>query len=371
MNAVLQTFLEMVRIDSPSGEEEAMRLYLEKRLSEHLIPFKVDKGGNLIADVPGNQCSHTNWLMLSGHMDVVPPCLGVKPVVTQEDGDTIITSDNTTVLGADDKAGLALILEMVIHSLNSDLPRPPIRLLFTTREEISLLGAKDVEPEDLKGVGFSVILDHTGDQGTIIHQAPALIEIQIECIGKAVHAGIQPEDGINAITLASRIINRFPVGRLDPDTTANIGTIEGGRAINVVPDRVKLIGEIRSHNPAIITQELDKLRQAIAEEMKAMPGSSVELKLIDQFPAYRVEPDHPGVQKVVEAARQAGLTPNLIRTNGGSDNNIFVNQGIPGVVLSACYIDPHSRQERVRMSEMTQGARFLLSIMEQFAHDSV
>jgi tripeptide aminopeptidase len=363
---LLAHFLEMVRIDSPSGEEDAMREYLAAHCLVRGWAHATDAGGNLIVEVPAIGCNHSSRLVLSGHMDVVPPCLGVQPQVTGTGDDRIITSDTTTVLGADDKAGLAVILEALEITSESQLPRPPIRLLFTTREETSLGGAKDLADNALDAQ-FAITLDHTGEQGTIIHQAPSYYEFTITCQGKSVHAGIMPEKGVSALMLATRIVDQLHLGRIDPLTTANIGFIEGGKATNIVPDQVVVRGELRGHDPDTLQQELDYIQSVVEQEAAAMAGASATVASMAQFYAYRIPEDDACLQRVVSAARQTGLTPKLIATNGGSDNNVFVHRGLPGVVLSAGYVAPHSLKEQVHLRELSQSTRFLVNILAAFA----
>jgi tripeptide aminopeptidase len=365
---LLQTFLDMVRIDSPSGEEDAMRDYLIGRVKAMGLSYQVDQGGNLIVEVPGHQCSHDRILVLSGHMDVVPPCHNIQPKVETVDGDRWISSDNTTVLGADDKAGLAPILESVFFAMQNNLPRPPLRLIFTTREETFLGGAKDLSDESLKA-HFAITLDHTGKQGVIINQAPSYIEFEAECRGKSVHAGIMPEQGINAIVFASKVIEHLHLGRVDECTTSNIGFFTGGKATNIVPDLAVIRGELRGHQPETLERELAHIQKTLAEVSASMPGTEYDFRHHVEFEAYQLDENHPGVRHVVSAARKTGLEPQFIRTNGGSDNNVFVKRGLPGVVLSAGYMEPHSLKERVRLSEMTLCSQFLLNILEGFAHD--
>jgi tripeptide aminopeptidase len=304
----------------------------------------------------------------------VPPCLNIQPVLTRQAADPssgtsediIISSDNTTVLGADDKSGLAPILEAVFYALEHDLPRPPLRLVFTTEEETGLLGAKGLADTELKDADFAVTFDHTGEQGVIIHQAPTYIQFEIECLGVSSHAGMQPEKGVSAAILAAKVINRLHLGRLDAETTANIGTIHGGKADNVVPDRVVITGELRGHNRQRIEVEMAYIENVLAEESAAMPGSQCQWTHLVQFEGYAIPEDHPGISRVAHAARQIGLESKLIRTNGGSDNNVFVQRGLPGIVLSAGYVDPHALTENVSLIDMSVCTRFLLKIFEQF-----
>jgi tripeptide aminopeptidase len=365
---LLQTFLDMVRIDSPSGEEAAMRDYLIARVAEKGLAYQVDGGGNLIVEIPSHQAKHDRILVLSGHMDVVPPCHNIQPKVEEIGGDRLISSDNTTVLGADDKSGLAPILEAVFFSLENQLPRPNLRFIFTTREETALAGAKELADESLKAA-FAITLDHTGKQGVIINQAPSYIEFEIECQGKSVHAGIMPEQGVNAIVFAGKVIEKLHLGRLDEFTTSNIGFLTGGKATNIVPDLAVLRGELRGHQTETLQRELEHIEAVLAEVSQGMPGTSYTFKHHTLFEAYQLDETHPGVVNLVNAARKTGLEPSFMRTNGGSDNNVFVKRGLPGVVLSAGYMEPHSLKERVKLSEMTLCTEFLLTILDTFAHD--
>jgi tripeptide aminopeptidase len=366
---LLQTFLEMVRIDSPSGEEDALRAYLISRVMSRGLAHHTDAGGNLIVEVPAQGCAHERILVFSGHMDVVPPCHNIQPIVEELEGDRIIASDNTTVLGADDKAGLAPILEAVFFALEHQLPMPQLRLIFTTREEVFLAGAKDLSQESLNA-HFAITLDHTGKQGVIINQAPTYIEFEIECRGKSVHAGIMPEQGINAIVFASRVISQLRLGRIDENTTSNIGFLTGGKATNIVPDLATIKGELRGHDPLTLERELAYIEKTLADVTASLPGTGYKFHYQTHFDAYRLDENQAGVRHVVSAALKTGLQPQFIRTNGGSDNNVFVKRGLPGVVLSAGYMEPHSLKERVRLSEMSLCCQFLLNILETFANES-
>lgn len=368
---ILQTFLEMVRISSPSGAEEPMQRYLIKRLEKlkALCPeltYETDHYNNLIAELPAEQSSHGQTLVFSGHMDVVPPCLDVQPMLTEDGDDTIITSDSTTVLGADDKAGLTPILEAVTYSLQHKTPRPKLRLLFTVEEEIGLLGAKQLDQKWLKA-DFAITYDHTGEQGVIIHKATSHLHYTLTVHGKSVHAGIMPEQGINAIVFAANILKQFPQGRIDHETTANIGKISGGKGTNVVPDLVNVTGEVRGHNEATIEKTVQQMRDILKREHEAMPGTDYQFEIEHIYTCYQIPPEHPGIHNVQAAMGQCGLTPKLVTTNGGSDNHIFVEKGLPGVVLSAAYVAPHSLKESVRLSDMITCTELTLALMTTFA----
>ncbi len=364
---LLQTFLELVRLDSPSGQEGPVREYLEQRFTTLNLPYIADEEGNLIVRIPGNLSQSGLTLIMTGHMDVVPPCIGVKPVIEGDGDERLIRSSGDTVLGADDKSGLAPMIEALELSLKENLPRPDLIFLITTREELMLDGAKYIAPQQYAHADFVIALDHTGKQGTVIYEAPTYIMFKITVHGKSVHAGIMPEKGINAIQLLSQALDKIRFGKLDENTTSNLGFIKGGKATNIVPDLAIVEGELRGHDEARLQAELSQIEAVLRETIDPVEGASFEFTSEVCFEHYRTEPDHPQVQRVCKAVEATGLPINLIRTNGGSDVNIFTRQGVPGIVLSAGYMEPHSLTESVYLREMVTCTELMLAIWEQFA----
>ncbi|MBK8191113.1 MAG: M20/M25/M40 family metallo-hydrolase [Vampirovibrionales bacterium] len=367
-DAVLRTFLSLARLDSPSGAEGPVRDYLAQRLDALGVCHRTDATGNLIAEIPPSRCPHPVVLVVCAHMDVVPPCLGVQPQVCGEGDARWIQSDGTTVLGADDKAALAPILEALECSLACAAPRPAVRLIFTVEEETHLKGARQLDDDALRA-GFAITFDHTGPPGTLIQRAPFLTTFEITVRGRAAHAGIAPEEGLNAIVLAARVVTRLRQGRLEGETTANIGRIEGGKATNIVPDCVLISGEIRSYRPEAIQDELDCIERVLREETASMPGTSFLLTRERAFDGYAHAPDSPAIQRLTHIIESQGLTPAVIASHGGSDNNVFMTRGLAGVVLSAAMEAPHTVNERAHLTDMMQTARLLLAIWEDFARE--
>ncbi len=364
---LLQTFLELVRLDSPSGEEGPVREYLLQRIIALRLAPQVDQGGNILFHVPANRSKNALTLILTGHMDVVPPCIGVEPIVEGKGEDCLIRSSGNTVLGADDKSGLTPMLEALELSLNHKLPRPNLLFLFTTREEVMLNGAKEIAPSIYKDADLAIAWDHTGKQGTVIHEAPTYIKFKVTIHGKSVHAGIMPEKGINAIQILSWGIEKLKFGRLDENTTSNIGFIRGGKATNIVPDLAIAEGELRGHDEARLQEELTHLEKTFQEVVSRIDGASMEFKSEVCFHHYATDPSNPNVQRVLRAISSLGLPAHLMRTNGGSDVNVFAREGVPGIVLSAGYMEPHSLNERVYLKEMITCTQLILKIWEQFA----
>jgi tripeptide aminopeptidase len=365
---LLNTFLDLVRIDSPSGQEDPVREYLVGRIQALGSAYQVDNAGNLIVNIPANRSKSGLKLVLTGHMDVVPPCLGVNPVIKGEHDNRVICSSGNTVLGADDKSGLAPMLEALEFSLANDLPRPDLVFLFTTREEIMLCGAKEMDPGHYQDADFAIAFDHTGKQGTVIHEAPTYIRFEIRVHGKSVHAGIMPEKGINAIHILAWVLEKLRFGKLDENTTSNIGFISGGKATNIVPDLAIAEGELRGHDEARLQQELEMIEKTLHEVVDGIEGASFDFTHTVCFEHYQTPLTNPHVQRVASAMKALDLPVHFIRTTGGSDVNVFVKNGLPGIVLSAGYMEPHSLQERVPLRDMVTCTRLILSMMETFTH---
>jgi tripeptide aminopeptidase len=364
---LLQTFLELVRIDSPSGAEGPVREYIANRLDQLGLTYDTDAAGNLIVKIPGEHCESGLTLIMTGHMDVVPPCLGIEPIVEGKGEDCLIRSSGNTVLGADDKSGLAPMLEALELSLEHKLPRPNLIFLITTREEVMLQGAKEMDEQRYREADFAIALDHTGRQGTLIHEAPTYIKFKMTVHGKSVHAGIMPEKGINAIQILSWVLEKIEFGRLDENTTSNIGFIKGGKATNIVPDLAVADGEIRGHDETRLQNQLALIEKVLHDVVDPIEGASYELDSEVCFRHYLTDPQDHRVQRVVRAMESLELPVNMIRTNGGSDVNIFAERGIPGIVLSAGYMEPHSLNERVPLRDMITCTQLMLSIWEAFA----
>ena len=267
--------LELVRIDSLSRKERAIALRL-KEILEALggVVFMDDAGnavggevGNLVARFDGN-VPGAEAMLLSAHMDTVAPGEGVTPVV---DGD-VIRSDGTTVLGGDDKSGLAIILEVLQAVREEEVPHGHIDVVFTICEEVGLLGAKHLDL-GLVRAKTGLVLD-SDSIGFLITKAPAVNHLEFEVHGLEAHAGICPERGISAIQVAARGIAAMRLGRIDEDTTANLGLVSGGTAVNIVPNRVMLTGEVRSHDE----EKLERQTQAMVACLQdAAAGATLEL----------------------------------------------------------------------------------------------
>jgi len=348
---LLATFLELLRIDSPSREEQAIGKYLAERLSAMGLTAEIDDIGNVIAHMDGEG----EPLLLAAHMDNVMPCKGVVPVV--EDG--IVRSDGTTVLGGDDKAGVAIILEVLRMILERDLPHRPVEAVITVQEEIGLYGAKALDMAGLRA-RLGISLDAGGAPGSIIVSAPSQDSISAVVHGKAAHAGACPESGVSAIVIASEAVTQMKLGRIDEETTANIGLIRGGTATNIIPDRVELEGEARSRNEDKLTSQtsamVDALHTAALEH-----GGTVDIDVKRAYTGYVLTEDDEIVHLIMNAMRSLDLEPTLVATGGGSDANIYNAAGVQVVNIGIGMEDVHTTEEHIALSDMVSGAEVVLA----------
>jgi len=362
-------FMSLVRTDSVSRQEAAIAGQVATLLAslgasvifDHANAHTGGDIGNLIARFPGTV--DIPPMMLNAHLDTVEPGRGVKPVV--ENG--VFHSDGTTILGADDKSAVAILIEVMRVLQDSGRPYGPIELVLTVSEEIGLQGARYLDYSLLKST-FGYALDTT-DTDVIVTRAPALNRIEIQMHGRDAHAGVAPEAGINAIHLAAKAISRLTVGRIDDETTCNIGTIEGGKAANIVPSLVKIKGEVRSHDPiqlAAVTQKMVDTFNDVVDAHKAHPEDglpAVEISVEEEFAATRIPDDHPVVAMAMAAARNLGRSLRTIRTGGGADANIFFAKGIITGVMGTGMRDMHSVRESVALADMVRTAELVLEII--------
>jgi len=361
---ITNEFLELVRIDSVSGRERNIAdLIKDKLLSLGLDVMEDNAGrevgsntGNVIGKLPRN--GRGPALLLCAHMDTVEPGCGVKPIVKGG----IICSSGDTVLGADDKAGIAAILEVIRLIRELHIEHGGLEVVFTIWEEGGLFGAKNLDYNQVSAkIGF--VLDSDGPAGTIINRAPSQDKIAATIKGKAAHAGINPEDGINAIQVASHAIAKMKVGRIDAETTSNIGIISGGKAVNIVPDSVNIQGEARSLNNAKRKAQTTHMCEMIRDAAEVF-GADVDLVTETIYHDFYLGEESPPVRIASEAALNLGLVARLEKTGGGSDANIFNNRGIATAVLGIGMKKVHTTEEYIAVSDLTQNARYLLEIVK-------
>ena len=366
-----ETFKILVEIDSISKEEGAISSEVKKMLEAMGAETVVDGAGdtigsntgNLIAKFKGN--TQAPPLLLNAHMDTVEPGKGVTAVLK----DGIFTSDGTTILGADDKSAIAILLETLKIIQENNLPYGPLELVLTVCEEIGLLGAKNLD-FGLITAKYGYALDATDTEG-IVTQAPSANRLEFKIHGKDAHAGAAPEKGINAISLASKAIAKLEIGRIDHETTCNIGIIEGGIAINIVPNLVTVKGEVRSHDEG----KLKKVTNKIISSFKGVVENynevyfnvglpRLDIQIEKDFSRTYVPNDHPVVILACKAAENLGRKMVAKTTGGGADANIFFEKGIATGVLGTGMRDMHTVRESVRLDDMVRTTELLLEIIK-------
>lgn len=365
-----ETFKFLVQIDSVSKEEAVIANEIKKMLesmgAETFVDNAGDKiggnSGNLIAKFKGN--TQAPPLLLNAHMDTVEPGRGVTAVL--ENG--TFTSDGTTILGADDKSAIAILLETLTILKENDLPYGPLEIVFTVCEEIGLQGAKHL---DLSAVTakYGFALDATDTEG-IVTRAPSANHLEFTVHGKDAHAGAAPEKGINAISLASKAIAKLELGRIDRETTCNIGIIEGGIATNIVPNLVKVKGEVRSHDDEKLDNITNKIVFSFTEAIENYKKINVndelprvEINIKKDFPRTHIPDDHPVIKLATRAAENLGRNMKTKTTGGGADANIFFEKGIFTGVLGTGMRDMHTVRESVKLDDMVRTTELLLEII--------
>ncbi len=360
---LLQDFLELVQIDSPSGQERQIADVLKNKLAA--LGFDVEEdnaggqigatAGNIIARLPGT--GRGPMLMLSAHMDTVEPGRGVKPVIK----DGVITSQGDTVLGGDDKGGIAVILEAVRIIQEKNISHGGLEVIFTVWEEGGLKGSKALDYSKIKSK-MGLVLDADGEPGYIITTAPTQSTLRATIKGKAAHAGMCPEKGINAIQVASKAIAAMNIGRIDQETTANIGVIRGGKAINIVPEDTYIEGEARSLQPEKLAAQVEHMCAVLRREADAA-GAQIEIDVVKEYDAINLSADDPIVGYCVTAAENLGFKPVLASSGGGSDANIFNGHGIACVNLGIGMNKVHTVEESIELNHLLKAADFVAEII--------
>ena len=365
---LVKQFMDFVRIDSPIFAEAPFVHALGEELSKLGLRWEIDRtgqngAGNLLALLPGT-APEIPPVLLCMHMDTVEPGRGIKPRL--ENGE--IRSDGTTVLGADSKAAIASTLE-AIRWLQAD--RPPhgdMEFFFTWGEERGHRGAKAFDYSRVRSkVGF--VPDGGGPLGTVITQAPFYESIQALFQGRAAHAGISPEKGINAIVMAGQALTRVSLGRLDQETTANFGWIKGGSGRNTVPEQVEMEGKVRSLSLEKLQIQVAKIQSA-PESSAREAGGRVIVEVKREYDGYRIREGDLPARIAVAATRAAGLAPVITPTCGGSDANELNANGIAAVVLGMGGGGYHTFEEHISTSELVKCTEWIAALVTSAAKQS-
>ncbi len=365
MSRVVDTFLDLARISSPTGREAGVAGYVSRELEALGWSLRFDETqhltgsdtGNLIATLPGTAPGLR--VAFAAHMDCVDPCEGVEPVLV----DGVIRTAGDTVLGGDDKVGVAAMIDAARRLAESGEPHAEVRLIFTVSEEQGLVGAKALAPEDAS-TDVCLVLDADGAVGGIVTAAPTHYTFEATFTGRAAHAGVEPEKGISAIVMASAAIAGMELGRLDDHTTTNIGTIAGGSATNVVAPSCTVTGECRS----LDRDRVEMVREAMDAAMHdaaARYDGTVEVAWTLAYEGFSVPDDASAAALVAAACADIGIESRTFTTGGGSDANVFAALGIPTLVLASGMSKVHSTDEELEVVQLQRLADLVLSVIRR------
>lgn len=364
---LLKEFMELVQIDSETKQEGTICQFLTKKLQQLGLYVKEDDSqertghgsGNLIATLAGH--SQAPCVYFTSHMDTVSPGLGIQPEVR----DGYVYSDGTTILGSDDKAGIAAMLEGLRVLKEQDVEHGPIQIIITAGEESGLVGAKALNPKDIVAE-FGFAFDSSGPVGDIIVAAPTQAKIKTIVYGKSAHAGLNPEDGISAIQVASKAISNMSLGRIDAQTTANIGSFAGGQATNVVCDYVEITAEARSLDDHKMNKQTQRMKDCF-EQAAQQFHTKVDVQTEILYPSFQCTEKDEVVQVAVEAVKRIQRKPQLLSSGGGSDANVFAGYGIPTVNMGLGYEYIHTKNERIAIAELNKAAELFVSLVQVVA----
>ncbi|MEO5361340.1 MAG: M20/M25/M40 family metallo-hydrolase [Nitrospirota bacterium] len=360
---LMDTFIGLVHINSPSFFEQEIAVWLTQRLIDLGLSVenqKYDKSINLIGRKAGT-VRGAPTIILSSHMDTVEPTKGMNLI--REGG--IIRTDGSTILGADDKSGIAEILETLHVLKEQDLPHGGIEVVITSAEERGLIGAGALDFDSLQG-RIALVLDCSGSIGRVVLAAPTHDIYTMRITGRAAHAGIEPERGTSAIKAAAKIIAAVPDGRIDQNTTANIGIIQGGTATNIVPKEVTITGEIRSHN----ADALEKTKKTIFDTARRLSKKNqvkIEIEENRQYNGFHISESDEFVGLIKTVCEDLSITPEFIVYGGGSDANIFNSHGIKSLVISSGMQMPHTTEEYIKEEDLSTAVLMLLGTLKALA----
>ncbi|MDQ0492084.1 tripeptidase T [Paenibacillus brasilensis] len=365
---IVQEFMELVQVDSETKYEQEIARVLKGKFNALGLEVTEDDSrertghgsGNLIVTWKAEGVEKAPKLFFTCHMDTVTPGKGIKPQLG-EDG--WIRSDGSTILGSDDKAGIAALFEAIRVVREQNIPHGQIQFVITAGEESGLMGARAMKPEVLDS-DFGYALDSNGEVGSICIAAPTQARIEMKITGKSAHAGVNPEDGISAIQVASKAISNMKLGRIDKETTANIGSFEGGGATNVVCDFVLIRAEARSIVQEKVNHQIQHMREALETTARDF-GAQGEFRSEVIYPAFSFTEHDEIVQVAQRAIQGLGLATSTFHSGGGSDANVFNGLGIPTVNLAVGYQNIHTTEEKIKADDLVKVAEVVVALIQE------
>ncbi|MDT1958314.1 M20/M25/M40 family metallo-hydrolase [Carnobacterium divergens] len=362
---VVETFIELVKMDSESKKEGPFQAFLKGKFERLGLEVYEDQtkeqtglgANNLLCRLAKTKHDGTS-LLFSCHVDTVSPGVGIEPIIK----DNILYSKGETILAADDKAGIAVMLELIQRIKEEAIPHGGLEFILSPGEEIGLVGANAFDCTLLESeIGF--VLDN-GAVGSITVASPTLMGLDVEIKGKTAHAGLEPEKGVSAIEIAGIAIAKMKLGRLDEETTANIGTINGGVASNIVADEVKITAEARSISHEACVTQVEAMVAAFEDTAAAM-GGSVTITQDTKSTGYRLTPEHTTVKLVAKALQKIGCQVNYDVSGGGSDANVFNSKGKEVANLSIGYEKIHTLDEYLPIDELEKAVELAVQLVKE------
>jgi tripeptide aminopeptidase len=361
---VAELFLELARVPSPSGQERAVADQVVEYLRALALPVDEDDAGTRIDSTIGNLLCRIEPsgegapLFFCAHLDTVPPHGPIEPVV--EDG--VVRNGGGTILGADNKAAVAAMLEATRRIVAENRPHGGIELLFTPKEEVGLRGAEAFDQERLHArLGY--VYDHAGPIGEVILGAPYQVKLDASFRGRAAHSGMYPEEGRSAIAAAARAIADLRLGRLDEETTANVGEIHGGTARNIVPERCSFAAEARCHDERKLGELIQEMLETITFAAQ-VSDCDVETAVDPSARGYRFKRDDEAVRLAAAALERTGFQPTYGLSGGGADANVFNERGLQCLNLANGMTDIHTPDERIAVADLERMVDVTLALVE-------
>lgn len=353
---IVGTLCEMVQISSESGDEAEFISYLQQKLTRDFgATCTLDSYGNLIAKIPAKNCSVADPLLFAMHADTVKPGRGIKPIVQEG----MVRSSGDTILGGDCKAGIAEFVEAV----QTATKHPPLEVVVTREEEIGFGGARHLDYGLIKAKkGFLLDMDA---MDTIVVGGPSHMLIDVEIVGRAAHAGMEPEKGISAIKAAANAISIINDGRIDYETTANVGIIEGGLIRNGVPEKVSIKAEVRSLNHQKCIQLSDTVKAVYEVAARAM-GATATVNLTLAYKATQISPDTAMVKLTRTALNSVGIEPRIISITGGLESALYNEKGIETIPIGNGVQAEHSTDEHILVADMEKIVKVLHYLFDHF-----
>jgi len=361
---VVALFMELAAVPSPPGDERAVADLVAAYMRDLGLDVSEDDAGERIGSNAGNLYARIEPtdggtpLFFCAHLDTVPPEAGIEPVL--DDG--VIRNAAGTILGADNKSAVAVMLEATRRLLTENRPHGGVELLFTPMEEVGLYGAAAFDHERLAArIGY--VYDQAAPIGEVILGAPYSHSMNVKLHGRAAHSGMYPEEGRSAIAAAAKAIADFKLGRVDEETTANVGVITGGTAGNIIPEHCSFLADVRAHDPKKLADLVREMLESITFAA-SLEDCQVETEVHKSYNGYRFKRDDDAVRIASSALERSGFDPSFPLSGGGADANVFNERGLACVNLANGMVDIHTPDERIAVTDLERMVDVTLALVD-------